>query len=206
MMVLANLFKREKLRPYKLQLIHELNEDDFDRRAEFCEGIMERCNKNNNFAKNIHFSNEATVYLNGVTDLLRNHIIPSCRLLFSVKTGWGTITFCGKYQGLSPFNPSNSQRIKLATLTFDRLCYVVGVDEILRAYLVCNTGIKNMFILCFMKEISEQKTNKGTNAERERIEILCMIGFGDRMRTQKEVVELFNETHPDRHPISQTLK
>ncbi|KAJ8957501.1 hypothetical protein NQ318_020533 [Aromia moschata] len=43
--------------------------------------------------------------------------------------------------------------------------------------------------------------------ERERIEILCMIGFGDRMRTQKEVVqvELFNETHPDRHPIIQSM-
>ncbi|KAJ8948686.1 hypothetical protein NQ318_004474 [Aromia moschata] len=30
-----------------------------------------------------------------------------------------------------------------------------------------------------------------------------MFGFGDRMRTKKEVVELFNETHPDRHPITQ---
>ncbi|KAJ8940255.1 hypothetical protein NQ318_004965 [Aromia moschata] len=43
------------------------------------------------------------------------------------------------------------------------------------------------------------------STERERIEILCMIGFGDRMRTQKEVVELFNETHPDWHPISQSM-
>ncbi|KAJ8934633.1 hypothetical protein NQ318_010443 [Aromia moschata] len=43
------------------------------------------------------------------------------------------------------------------------------------------------------------------STERERIEILCMIGFGDRMRTQKEVVEFFNETHPDRHPISQSM-
>ncbi|KAJ8960447.1 hypothetical protein NQ318_013731 [Aromia moschata] len=30
----------------------------------------------------------------------------------------------------------------------------------------------------------------------KRIEILCTIGFGDRMCTQKEVVELFNKTHP----------
>ncbi|KAJ8946374.1 hypothetical protein NQ318_010139 [Aromia moschata] len=28
--------------------------------------------------------------------------------------------------------------------------------------------------------------------ERERIKILCMIGFGDRMLTQKEVVEFLN--------------
>lgn len=133
---IKNLFKREKLHPYKLQLLHELNEDDFDRRAEFCEGMMEICNNNNNFARNILFSDEATFNLNGVVnrhncrywsnqnphwyqeahtqnpqkvnvwagivggrivgpffihgnlnsekylDLLRNHIIPSCRLLF----------------------------------------------------------------------------------------------------------------------------
>ncbi|KAJ8937971.1 hypothetical protein NQ318_003731 [Aromia moschata] len=42
--------------------------------------------------------------------------------------------------------------------------------------------------------------------ERERIEILGMIGFGDRIRTQKEVVELFNETHLDRHPFSQSMR
>ncbi|KAJ8945308.1 hypothetical protein NQ318_003608 [Aromia moschata] len=41
--------------------------------------------------------------------------------------------------------------------------------------------------------------------ERERIEILCMIGFGDRIHTQKEVVGLFNETHLDWHPISQSM-
>lgn len=41
--------------------------------------------------------------------------------------------------------------------------------------------------------------------ERERIEIIQMIGFGERMRTQQEVVELFNETHPGRRPISQSM-
>lgn len=42
-------------------------------------------------------------------------------------------------------------------------------------------------------------------SERERIEILCMIGVGDRIRTQQEVVDLFNETYPDRQPISQSM-
>ncbi|KAJ8942430.1 hypothetical protein NQ318_007104 [Aromia moschata] len=37
----------QQLRPYKLQIVHNLNEDDFDRRAEFCEGMTETCNKNN---------------------------------------------------------------------------------------------------------------------------------------------------------------
>ncbi|KAJ8958287.1 hypothetical protein NQ318_017433 [Aromia moschata] len=48
---IKNVFKREKLRPYKLQFVHELNANDFDRRAEFFEGMMERCNNNNNLAR-----------------------------------------------------------------------------------------------------------------------------------------------------------
>lgn len=41
--------------------------------------------------------------------------------------------------------------------------------------------------------------------EREKIEILCMVGFGDRTRTQREAAELFNEIHPDRPPICQKV-
>lgn len=37
--------------------------------------------------------------------------------------------------------------------------------------------------------------------ERERIEILMMVGYGDRQRTHREVCELFNQEHPDRLPI-----
>lgn len=40
--------------------------------------------------------------------------------------------------------------------------------------------------------------------ETERIEILMILGFGDRRRTQQEVCIIFNETHPDRQPISQS--
>jgi len=40
--------------------------------------------------------------------------------------------------------------------------------------------------------------------ETERIEVLMMIGFGDRSRTHREVCVLFNETHPDLTPISQS--
>ena len=31
-----------------------------------------------------------------------------------------------------------------------------------------------------------------------------MLGYGDRRRTQIEVVQLFNEVHPNLHPISQS--
>ncbi|KAJ8955035.1 hypothetical protein NQ318_000467, partial [Aromia moschata] len=52
------------LRLYKLQLVHELNEDAFDRRDALCEGMMERWNNNNKFVRNILFSDEATFNLN----------------------------------------------------------------------------------------------------------------------------------------------
>ncbi|KAJ8951154.1 hypothetical protein NQ318_021598 [Aromia moschata] len=36
-----------------------------------------------------------------------------------------------------------------------------------------------------------------------KIEILMMIGYGDRARTRCEVVRLFRETHPDLPPLNQ---
>lgn len=62
------ILKRQKFHPYKLQLTHELNEDDFDRRMDFCEQMMERCNVDENFASNIVFSDEATFMLNGTVN------------------------------------------------------------------------------------------------------------------------------------------
>jgi hypothetical protein len=38
----VKLFKKEKDHPYKVQLIHELNEDDPDHRLQFCEELMLR--------------------------------------------------------------------------------------------------------------------------------------------------------------------
>ncbi|KAJ8961814.1 hypothetical protein NQ318_021429 [Aromia moschata] len=39
--------------------------------------------------------------------------------------------------------------------------------------------------------------------ESPKIEILMMIAYGDRARTQCEVVRLFRETHPDLPPLNQ---
>ena len=41
-------------------------------------------------------------------------------------------------------------------------------------------------------------------SEKERIEVLMMTGFGDRVRTQQEVCNLFNASHPDRPPITRS--
>lgn len=62
---IQKITKREKFRPYKIHLLQELSEDDFDRRIEFCELIMEKLRQNFNFANHILFSDESTFCLNG---------------------------------------------------------------------------------------------------------------------------------------------
>ena len=41
-------------------------------------------------------------------------------------------------------------------------------------------------------------------SEKERIKVLMMIGFGDRVRTQQEVCNLFNASHLYRPPITRS--
>lgn len=62
---IQKILHSEKLHPYKPTLLQELSEDDYDRRVEFCEFMMERINNNPNFLNNIVFSDEATFCLNG---------------------------------------------------------------------------------------------------------------------------------------------
>jgi hypothetical protein len=77
-----NLFESEKIRPFKIHLVQELTEDDFDRRAEFCEIMMERCNAEHNFSQNILFSDEATFMLHGIVN---RH---NCRYWSAVNPRW----------------------------------------------------------------------------------------------------------------------
>lgn len=64
----GRILKKEKLFPYKVHLVQELSEDDFDRRLEFCEEMAQICNRDDNFAQNICFSDEATFCLNGTVN------------------------------------------------------------------------------------------------------------------------------------------
>ncbi|KAG8266487.1 hypothetical protein J6590_070865 [Homalodisca vitripennis] len=45
--------------------VQQLSEDDYDRRVEFCELVMRKCDDNRDFLTNILFSDEATFFLNG---------------------------------------------------------------------------------------------------------------------------------------------
>lgn len=59
------ILKSIKFHPYKVNLIHELNEDDPDRRIEFCDTMMTRIDEDPNFLYSIVFSDESTFTLNG---------------------------------------------------------------------------------------------------------------------------------------------
>ncbi|EFN80152.1 hypothetical protein EAI_03168, partial [Harpegnathos saltator] len=57
--------KLNKLHPYKIRLVQELSEDDFDRRVEFCEVMMQMIIDDPLFLNNFSFSDEAIFELNG---------------------------------------------------------------------------------------------------------------------------------------------
>ncbi|XP_018369530.1 PREDICTED: uncharacterized protein LOC108765352 [Trachymyrmex cornetzi] len=59
------VLKANKFHPYKIKYVQELSEGDFDRRLEFCEEMMRRCDENESFPFWICFSDEATLQLNG---------------------------------------------------------------------------------------------------------------------------------------------
>lgn len=59
------LKKKLKFHPFKINLVHKLNEDDPDRRVEFCDKMMDLIIADASFPNRIVFSDEATFFLNG---------------------------------------------------------------------------------------------------------------------------------------------
>lgn len=57
--------KKHKFHPYKIIILHELFEDDADRRIEFCEIMCNRIRNHTNYVKNICFSDECSFSLCG---------------------------------------------------------------------------------------------------------------------------------------------
>lgn len=64
-LIIANEIWRSELTVIWVQLIHELNGDDFDRMAEFHELIMERFTEGPHFNNKVVFLDEASCSLNG---------------------------------------------------------------------------------------------------------------------------------------------
>lgn len=59
------ILKRHNYFPYKYANQQELIVGDEDRRASFCEIMMEKCNADNNFLRSVCFTDESTFTLNG---------------------------------------------------------------------------------------------------------------------------------------------
>ena len=59
------LKKRLHFKPYKLQLVQALNDNDYQRRMEFCNEMLQMMEDNENFSSLLIFSDEATFHLNG---------------------------------------------------------------------------------------------------------------------------------------------
>lgn len=54
-MSVQKILSKNNFYPYKVHLVQELSEDDFDRRVEFCEDIMRRSDMDLQFDKNSFF-------------------------------------------------------------------------------------------------------------------------------------------------------
>ncbi|EZA52475.1 hypothetical protein X777_08646 [Ooceraea biroi] len=76
------ILKQVRFHPYKMHLVQELNEDDPNRRVDFCETMMLQINDNPAFVSNIVFSDEATFQLNGHVN---RH---NCRFWFRENPHW----------------------------------------------------------------------------------------------------------------------
>ncbi|GFT33091.1 uncharacterized protein NPIL_427661 [Nephila pilipes] len=59
------IMKRCQWRSYIPRLVRALNDDDPDRRVQYYEWYLERCNENAHFPTKIVWSDEATLKLNG---------------------------------------------------------------------------------------------------------------------------------------------
>lgn len=65
---IIRILKAYKFHPYKIKLVQELNEDDPDRRLQFCEQMSQRLIEDPHLLFNICFTDECTFYLNGAVN------------------------------------------------------------------------------------------------------------------------------------------
>lgn len=66
------ILNKNKFPPFKVSLLHEINEDNFERRSEFCYDMMARIDKNPNYHFDIVFSDEAKFKLKGTLNITAN--------------------------------------------------------------------------------------------------------------------------------------
>lgn len=62
---IQNILKKHKMHPYHLQLLQELNNNDFERRISFCQWAQQQIHENASFFDYVLFCDEATFHRNG---------------------------------------------------------------------------------------------------------------------------------------------
>lgn len=62
------ILQKHNFHPYKVHLVQELSEDDFDRRIQFCELMTEKIIVDKKILRRICFSDECTFFLNGLVN------------------------------------------------------------------------------------------------------------------------------------------
>ena len=65
---IQRILKDHQFHPYKIHLVQELHEDDFDRRLQFCELMSEMIMNDANLLFNTCFSDECSFFLNGAVN------------------------------------------------------------------------------------------------------------------------------------------
>ena len=61
----TNILRKHHYHRYKIKLVQELSEDDYDRRVEYCDEMITRVQNNRQFLYWVCFFDEATFELNG---------------------------------------------------------------------------------------------------------------------------------------------
>lgn len=63
--LVKKILHKSKFHPYKMKILHQLTDNDPDKRTDFCEMMSERVTHNPDYVKHICFSDESTFFVNG---------------------------------------------------------------------------------------------------------------------------------------------
>lgn len=67
------ILKKYKYKPYKVRLTHQIFPGDQERRINFCNWFIRKCNENENFHRNVIWTDEARVTSNGIFNRHNRH-------------------------------------------------------------------------------------------------------------------------------------
>jgi hypothetical protein len=74
-----------KLKRYRPRRVHALNDDDFDRRMEFCETLLYMIDEDETLVDRLVFGDEAKLHMNGTVNRY-NQVVKECSTVSLVLT------------------------------------------------------------------------------------------------------------------------